>query len=407
MNKLMVISNGHGEDTIAVKIIKELQLIEPSRVIVALPMVGKGFAFTQAQILLSAPHRAMPSGGFIKQGWWQDVQAGLIDLTMKQYGEVRQWAREGGKILAVGDILPLFLAWVTGAEYAFVGTAKSEYYLRNEQGWLENTSALDRFFGSYYYPWERWLMGDGRCRAVFVRDQITVNTLTKYQIYAIGANPMMDGIADHVLPPFQDQFPHHLKILLLPGSRMPEALSNWQKILQAVDYLIQENAQSYVFISALAPSLPVTEFSQVLSSSWQPSTVNLPLRDQGLQSYGNGNHQLILSQNAYADCLHYSQVAIAMAGTATEQFVGLGRRALGIIGEGPQYNRQFAENQTKLLGKSVQLLEAPNDITIKLQQITQNSPQEQEIADDGRRRMGKSGASLKIAHHLTQTLLRD
>lgn len=403
----MIISNGHGEDTIAVKIIEELRLIEPSRVIIALPMVGKGFAFTQAQIPLSAPHRAMPSGGFIKQGWWQDVQAGLMDLTMKQYGEVRRWAKAGGKILAVGDILPLFLAWVTGAEYAFVGTAKSEYYLRDEQGWLESTSALQRFWGSDYYPWERLLMGDGRCQGVFVRDQITADTLTKYDICAMVANPMMDGIADHVLPPFTDEFPHHLKILLLPGSRMPEALSNWQKILQAVDYLIQENTQSYVFISALAPSLPVTEFSQILTSPWQPSTVNLPLRDQGLQSYRNGNHHLILSQNAYGDCLHYSKISIAMAGTATEQFVGLGRRALGIIGTGPQYNRQFAENQTKLLGKSVQLLEDPKDITTKLQQIIQNFHQTQEIADDGRQRMGKSGASLKIAHHLTQTLLRD
>ncbi|AKV65273.1 hypothetical protein VL20_26 [Microcystis panniformis FACHB-1757] len=48
-----------------------------------------------------------------------------------------------------------------------MGTAKSEYYLRDEQGWLDSSSMIDRLWGSYYYPWERWLMAHPRCRGFF------------------------------------------------------------------------------------------------------------------------------------------------------------------------------------------------------------------------------------------------
>jgi len=39
-----------------------------------------------------------------------------------------------------------------------------------------------------------------------------------------------------------------------------------------------------------------------------------------------------------------------MAGTATEQFVGLGKPAIAIPGIGPQFTAAFAEAQSRHLG---------------------------------------------------------
>jgi uncharacterized protein (TIGR03492 family) len=46
-----------------------------------------------------------------------------------------------------------------------------------------------------------------------------------------------------------------------------------------------------------------------------------------------------------SDFLAWGDLALAMAGTATEQFVGLGKPALVIPGAGPQFTRLFAERQ--------------------------------------------------------------
>ena len=135
MSKLLVLSNGHGEDTIAVRIMEQLQQSIPSLELLALPLVGDGYAYRRANFSLLCPSQAMPSGGFVymdSRELWRDLQGGLLQLTLAQFQSIKQWSKEGGKILAVGDILPLFFAWISGAEYAFVGTAKSEYYLRDE-----------------------------------------------------------------------------------------------------------------------------------------------------------------------------------------------------------------------------------------------------------------------------------
>ena len=235
--KLLVLSNGHGEDIIAVRILEQLQSSYDALQLAALPIVGEGHAYKQLAIPLIGCVQQMPSGGFIymdRRQLWRDLKDGLLQLTIAQYQATRNWAKSGGKILAVGDIVPLFIAWLSGADYAFVGTAKSEYYLRDERGWLAKTSLLERWYGSIYFPWERWLMQHPRCKAVFPRDTLTAEILQKFSIAAFDlGNPMMDGIGaiQDVKIEAQNQ---ELTVLLLPGSRLPEAARNWQKILLAV-----------------------------------------------------------------------------------------------------------------------------------------------------------------------------
>lgn len=404
--KLLVISNGHGEDIIAVKIIQQIRNINPQISIESLPLVGEGFAYLKENIPLIAPVKTMPSGGFIymdNQQLWQDVKHGLINLTFRQFKAVKSWAKTGDYILAVGDILPLLFAWLSGVNYGFIGTAKSEYYLRDETGFLPNISKFDRIFGSIYYPWEKWLMQNQRCYGVFPRDAITTEALQKDGIRAYDfGNPMMDDL--NTPPLFTEDA---LKILLLPGSRFPECIDNWQLILTAVDDIINSRSQKLIFVSAIASSLKLSDFTEILrQKSWQETppqkikSVNILINDGDKIVFTKEKAQLILSQNAYAQCLNYCDLSIAMAGTATEQFVGLGKPAIAFPGSGAQYNRKFAQNQHHLLGISLQLVNHPLEVAEKLQQLLSQPDLRQSIAINGKKRLGDRGASQKIANFI-------
>jgi len=435
--RLLCLSNGHGEDIIAVRILQELQQQAPLS-IAALPLVGEGRAYAQLGIPLIGTVKTMPSGGFIYMDGQQlvrDLQGGLVQLTFSQLSAVRRWAKQGGVILAVGDIVPLLFAWLSGANYAFVGTARSEYYLRDESGWLPRRSLFQRWEkwpGSVYLPWERWLMSHPRCKAVFPRDSLTTETLQKWAIPAFDlGNPMMDRLEPMISPQTKQEQKRSLTILLLPGSRLPEAYANWQQIMLAVAGLLEAFPErSLLFLGAIAPGLnlePLCQilvnagFEQVIGASLldipvvkQPIGLNSPVQesakhpcllpDSDTLTFTQKNALVVLTQHAYNDCLHLAEVAIAMAGTATEQFVGLGKPAITIPGKGPQFNYAFAEAQSRHLGASVIIVEQPTQVADAVKSLLSDSDRLKVIAENGFRRMGKPGAARRIAACLLEQL---
>jgi len=424
--RLLCLSNGHGEDAIALRILQALQqspspegtaskVSEPLQ-LAALPIVGKGQAYSRHGIPLIGEAKSMPSGGFFYMDGWQlarDLQGGLLGLTRAQLGTVKAWARQGGVILAVGDIVPLLFAWWSGAPYAFVGTAKSEYYLRDEQGALPRPSwfeQLESSLGSVYLPWERWLMRHPRCHAVFPRDTLTAEALRKYAIPAFDlGNPMMDGLEPtgvdflNLLNSLElagdRDTSRPLTIALLPGSRVPEAYENWQTILQAVAAIqIEFASQALLFLAAIAPSLDLDPLQQSLAQAgWQ----QIPLAGEQNLAFRQKNATLMVTP-AFNACLQQAQMAIAMAGTATEQFVGLGKPAILIPGKGPQFTPKFAEAQTRLLGISVSLVTSPTAVAEAVRSLLQDAPRLQQITENGYRRMGQPGAAHRIADCLNQ-----
>ena len=405
--KLLILSNGHGEDAIAARIAEKLQLTPNPPELAILPLVGEGHAYRGLNIPLIGRVKKMPSGGFVymdSRELWRDLQGGLLQLTLAQFQSIRQWGQEGGKILAVGDILPLIFAWMSGAEYAFVGTAKSEYYLRDENDWLASTSFLERSLGSDYFPWERWLMSRPKCKAVFPRDSLTSQNLKQFSIPAFDlGNPMMDGL-EATTKSFLDN-PKPLTILLLPGSRSPETERNWQLILQAINEILQQfTNQDICFLAAIAPSLDLEPLKSALfTHQWQEININLadiPINDSQVIGFEKSNARLFLSQQAYGNCLHLSDVAIAMAGTATEQFVGLGKPVFSLPGEGPQFTPKFAKRQTYLLGQSVVLVTNLGEIGHELNSVLNSPEKRQAIAKNGKKRLGEPGAAARIARCL-------
>jgi uncharacterized protein (TIGR03492 family) len=438
--ELLVLSNGHGEDVIAVRILEQLQRLPHAPQLGALPIVGEGHAYTQLAIPIIGPVQSMPSGGFIYMDGQQllrDVQGGLLQLTLNQYQIVRDWGRRGGKILAVGDIVPLLLAWMSGADYAFVGTAKSEYYLRDETAWLPQVSKLERWSGCVYFPWERWLLSRPRCKAVFPRDALTAETLRQWAIPAFDlGNPMMDSITAMDEPPIPSDtplkpegnpsisasphlpispsphlptLPISLTVLLLPGSRSPEAERNWQVLIEAAAGVISAfNQPSVTFLAAIAPALNLEPFQQhLMAQGWQPGADRhlSVLAETEALAFTQQQATLWLTQHAYRECLLAADVAIAMAGTATEQFVGLGKPAIALPGQGPQFTPIFAKAQARLLGKSLILVEQPAQVASTLETLLRDRDRLERIAENGKRRMGLPGAAERIAHCLLPTLL--
>jgi uncharacterized protein (TIGR03492 family) len=420
--KLLCLSNGHGEDVIAVRILQELQQHATAPELAALPLVGEGRAYTQLDIPIIGSVQTMPSGGFVYMEGRQllrDLRGGLLQLTLAQIKAIRRWSKRGGVILAVGDIVPLLFAWLSGAPYAFVGTAKSEYYVRDEAGALPNRSRWETWSGSVYHPWERWLMSHRRCKAVFPRDKLTTEVLLKWSIPAFDmGNPMMDGIAPEYPPPvfFEPdaelkEMQRSLVVTLLPGSRTPEAYDNWQLIVRAASGLLGTFPdQSLLFLGAIAPALSLDPLRQTLQTwGWQlqsaESTVsNLQLNDEGALTFTQKNATLVLTRDDYNLCLLKGDCCIAMAGTATEQFVGLGKPAIITPGKGPQFNPGFAEAQTRLLGPSVILVEQPDKVGSTMQQLLRDPDWLQLIAENGHQRMGSPGAAKRIADCLMKRL---
>ncbi len=372
--RVLCLSNGHGEDEVASRIAVALQ--QQGIEVGALPIVGLGEAYRRQGIPLVTTPEVMPSGGFIYQDWrqlWRDLRSGLLQLTGRQLAVIRREAAHTHLMLAVGDIVPLLMAWWSGIPYSFVGTAKSDYYWRDERG------PYGRFLlpgwqpVSDYLPWERWLMGHRRCWGSFLRDELTATALSKRGLRAFYlGNPMMDGLEAQGDLPLDPQQP---ALLLLPGSRPPEAYRNWALMMEVVRRIPAE-VQVY---AALSPHLDPAQLRRQIP----PERPHLPL------IAGN-----------FGACAQRATVVLAMAGTATEQCVGLGKPVVTLPGQGPQFTRRFAEAQTRLLGFAVHLTsveEAPALLLQILHRLATDPHYSAQLQAHGRQRMGVPGASQRIA----------
>ncbi len=405
--KLLCISNGHGEDVIALRILTPLRQLCPAVRVSALPIAGAGDRYRLANLPVIGPARSLPSGGFLNRDPQQlarDLQGGLLGLTRSQLTAIKAWAKTGDAILAVGDVVPLLFAYLSGLPYAFVGTAKSEYWLRDEQGKLPAAKpwrSLAGWSGSVYLPWERWLMSRDRCRAAFVRDALTAQQLQQLGLAAdYAGNPMMDGLSPtgmlSELIPADDA----LKIALLPGSRPPEAYDNLARMLAALPGLTAAfGDRPLTLLAAVAPSLSLTKLQACLSD-WQSIPGAYP-------TYTRQTATIVFISDAYSDCLDQAEIAIATAGTAAEQFVGLGKPVVTIPGPGPQFTPAFAAVQAKMLGPSVQKVNQPEDVGAAIAQIMCDPDRLQKICQNGQQRMGEPGAGDRIAQQLIKALLID
>jgi len=388
--KVLFLSNGHGEDLNASLILGALRSLQPSLQIGAMPLVGMGNAYRRLQVEIIGPTQNLPSGGIIylnPWNWVKDITSGLIGLTLQQIKAVFREKTSCDLLIAVGDIVPIAIAYLTGRPFVAFIVSTSSYYE-----------------GKLRLPWiTEFCLRSPRCQRVFTRDEFTAKDLQqrglKKAIFA--GYPIMDVLqSSHYELELEPNLP---MIALLPGSRLPEAIHNLQLQLQACGAIALKRPMQ--FRAALIPSITEEDLQALAQKmGWHYSV-------SGKLINPDQNLSVICYWDAFADILQQCDLAIGMAGTAVEQAVGLGKPVVQIPGAGPQFTYAFAEAQMRLLGSSVKTIgKSPQDLNLfqdiaqTVGEILDDLPYLETCLQNGIERVGHAGGSVGIAQGILELM---
>jgi hypothetical protein len=357
MTKILFITNGHGEDIVAARIIKVLKL--KKQFIDVMPVVGKGDAFEGLGVNLIGPKNALPGGGFGLRNFSyliKDLFSGLIGKATAQIGTLKKNKWEYLLVIGIGDIVPIVYSMVTGCKFIFVGVNKSEYYKKL----AFNYTSLEKHLLRKY------------CMLTFARDKKTLEVLRRSGISATYAgNPMMDGIRSGVR--VQGSGARKSKVIgFLPGTR-EDAYKNIEDFYR-IAKIIHDIDKKIGFVLSVPDSLDKDRIAKI------KSTVAVKLADD------------------FSKVISSSDIIIGLSGTGNEQAAGLGKPVISFPGRGAQYNRKFASAQKELLGDSLMLLPRRSGVIAgKAISLLHDKPRIRRMAKVGMERMGKPGASKTIA----------
>eukprot|EP01018_Ginkgo_biloba_P039356 Gb_04761 [translate_table: standard] len=236
---------------------------------------------------------------------------------------------------------------------------------------------------------------------------------------------MMDNLNPSGALDFLRKHMPALCVALLPGSRAPEVYFNWKTILIAVGNLLRTPmSDQIIFLVPIVPSLEIGPFSKtLLNMGWKLAASEMILHNaedlafsvgnmvaknnrpdgtdvlQNAFCYKKDNAFLLLIRGLFSDIASWADTGVAMAGTATEQLVGLGKPIFTLVGSGPQFTRAFAEAQSRLLGKSV-ILCSKSSIALEMSRILSDKAYLNCVKRNGQKRMGALGASREIAREI-------
>ncbi|MBO8207172.1 hypothetical protein HA149_08890 [Prochlorococcus marinus XMU1406] len=406
-HSLLFICNGHGEDVIASEIIKRLLKKIKNKNIEVLPLVGNGDVFDSIKskkVSKIGYLKELPSGGFSNQslkGFLLDLFAGFLIDILKNFLIVKQKAKQNCKIIAVGDFLPLLYAWSSGCEFSFIGTPKSDHTWSSKPGW-----ALSDFYHKWkcseWDPWEMFLMTSPRCKNLIMRDKITANNLNRKNINAkyLG-NPMMDFV--NAKNEKISNIISFTRIILLVGSRYPEALKNLDNFLDCLqDFHFSKNLVVLLPLSINANMVKVESYL-IKYGFLKQSKVQFSIDEDSV--WRKKDQYVVIGKGKFNLWASMAEVGLSNAGTATEQIAGLGIPSLSFPGSGPQFTQSFAKRQSRLLGGSVFVCNSKKILLERLSLLLKEKILRFEQAKIGKKRMGKSGASKKIVDSINLHLL--
>jgi len=215
---------------------------------------------------------------------------------------------------------------------------------------------------------------------------------------------MMDGLERRDLP---DSLHQGRRVMLLPGSRLPEALGNLQRLLGCLPE--PEQCTLLGGVTVLVPISGALFDSSALAQLLAAANLRPeppPPRSQAAVAWRNGALRLLLGPGCFSTWASWAEVGLATAGTATEQLVGLGVPALSLPGPGPQFTQGFARRQSRLLGGAVHPCKTPEQLRERLMALLQDGQISARLGRKGRQRMGPAGGSEALAWLVEDRLLR-
>ncbi|MFH1542576.1 MAG: hypothetical protein ABIE84_05755 [bacterium] len=353
MKRILFITNGHGEDLVAAEIIKKIKKNSDFQIHV-LPFVGEGNVFNNLGVVILGQRKKLPSGGFSLRNLWfllKDISAGLLGQTRQAITLLKEQRDKTDLVIAIGDIVPIIGALLTKTPFFFIGVNKSDHYQQ---------------FGFRYTPWEKWLL-EKYALKVYVRDSATKCPKGEY----VG-NPLMDCISSPPNPlSIKDgegdiRFAQSgVRIGFLPGTRDDAKLNiaDFEKIAHE----LKVNIHNPHFIIATKEETP---------SIFQAVPFDQLLRE--------------------------STIVVGLSGTGNEQAAGLGNPVVSFYGRGSQYNKKFARAQKELLGEALLLVKTKEEAAKEIVRLVKDKPRLEVMAEIGRERMGKAGATEIISQEIIQ-----
>ncbi len=349
--RVLVLSNGHGEDLSGALIAAALR--RRGVAVAALPLVGHGEPYRRRDIAVLGRTRSFSTGGLgftSLAGQMRELLEGQTLHVILQLARLRGRSRDIDLVLAVGDLVAVLGGWLAGHPAAVYLVAYSSHYE-----------------GRLRLPWPcGWLLRRPQMRAIWARDRLSADDLCgqlQRPVTFVG-NPFLDGVLDGV-PDGQVDGPDaaqrepraasaRQRLLLLPGSRLPEAQHNLTLMLRLLPRLARrlQRPRDLQVAAALVRDLqPQTILRLAAPLDWTPVTERGKGPALGLRH--PCGLVLELGWSLFAQQLMAADLVLAMAGTATEQAVGLGKPVLQLAGRGPQFTAGFAEAQRRLLGPAV------------------------------------------------------
>jgi len=381
--RLLLISNGSGEDRIAAEIASCWRVQAPETEIQALALVGTGTAYTEAGIASLPPRFSPPSAGFAYLNprlLWHDLGAGLLPHLIQSWRCLREHPAD--QVIAVGDLVPLLASLaLPQAKKAFVACALSEYYLG--ESLKPGRSVFD--------PLQRQVLKQSGM-VVFARDALSAQSLQRFGIKAhFVGNLMLDCVGEPG-PPLPN--PDRPTIGLLPGSHA-DAPANFGLMLQQLAATYQSPLH---FVLLQAPQLETKVLAQsLLERGWQQDGACWHLQQARLSCWPARHYQTLLQQAA---------LVVGLAGTANEQAVGHGVPVLSFASrQAQQYTWRFGEAQQRLLGAGLCFVGDPHPelISWQLQRMLNEPAYRQAAKKMASSRFGLPGGVKRLVMELNTT----
>lgn len=345
--RVLFVTNGHGEIAIAARIAAEVhRLAEVATDHLAL--VGADFA--EGELVTVGPRRSMPSGGLVAMGnvgaFARDVFAGFVPFWLEGVRFLRRARGRYERVVAVGDVYCLWMAFGARTPAIFVGTAKSAYV-------------------APYGPLECRIMR--HAERVFVRDAATQRIV---QNCGVAAEAPGNVIAD--LAQSDQKFPWHgdTRIVVLPGSRT-SAYANAATIGGA---LVAIAAQRPIDVAiSIAPGIDESRLLGALG-------VTARTWDGPLGALFSG-----------------AMLALGQAGTANEAAAAAGLPVVALA-DGARKEDWYRMRQRKLLDGALAIV--PSEARRAAHEILaliDDPARRAEMAACGHERMGNPGGAAAIA----------
>ena len=383
--RIVVASNGYGEDAIGALLAKKLQDAFPVAEVLAFPLVGRGESYRKHGFSVASTPSVTPSGGVLKyrlRDLWGDIRAGLLGHIRDQQKAWRNMAHRTRTPLCVGDVyLVLHTLWGQGIAPLFVATAKTVY--------LSGHWKLERFIIRRY------------CRRTWTRDRDSAGQLSASGADALYAgNPIMDLLGEGV-PNNPAQARTRPKVLLLPGSRV-RAYDDVRLLLDAVERLHASIACDYVMVSA--PTLSLFRLTEACQG-WRLNQKNQKSHEyqgnqenSGVLSLTKNGAAIALCQEDVSVAAEGADLALGLGGTANQLCAGMGIPVVSIDEKGKRV-------QKKLLGDAEILAKpTPSALAGCALKILTTPELYKKMSSAGRARMGKPGALDDVARYVAEEL---